>query len=110
MEAWEAPIYVAPRAQRTLLRPLEGEALVAYLVLNALNLLDATLTWYVLRRGLAFEGNPVIGVIGLPGKIILVAIAGWLLAHLRPRALLVPIVALALVALWTLAGVIIVSG
>lgn len=105
MEAWEAPAYAAPRARWGVARPLHGEALLAYVVLNVLNVLDAVLTWHVLNRGLAVEGNPVIGLIGLPGKIVLVALAGWFVAHLRPRPLLIPIVALGLVALWTLAGV-----
>ena len=107
MDAWEAPVRVSTRGRVALLQPLQGEALLTYLVLNVLNILDALLTWYVLRRGLAIEGNPVIGVIGLPGKIVLVAIAGCIVAHLMPRSLIVPIVALGLVALWTLTGVII---
>lgn len=106
MDAWEAPVRVSTRDRVALLHPLQGQALRAYLVLNVLNLLDALLTWYVLRRGLAIEGSPVIGVIGLPGKIVLVAIAGWLVAHLSPRSLIVPIVALGVVALWSLTGVI----
>lgn len=105
-----APAYAAPRARLGMARPLRGEALLAFLVLNALNVLDALLTWYVLNRGLAVEGNPVIGVISLPGKIALVALAGWFVAHLRPRALPSPIVALALVALWTLTGVVLATG
>lgn len=106
MDVWEAPVRVSTRNRVALLHPLQGEALLAYLVLNVLNFLDALLTWYVFHRGLAIEGNPVIGVIGLPGKIVLVAIAGWIVAHLTPRSLIVPIVALGLVALWTLTGVI----
>ncbi|MBK5229498.1 MAG: hypothetical protein JJE05_13460 [Actinobacteria bacterium] len=106
MDAWEAPIPFSTRDRVALSQPLEGEALLVFLVLNVLNVLDALLTWYVLRRGLAIEGNPVIGVIGLPGKIVLVAIAGWIVARLMPRSLIVPIVALGLVALWTLTGVI----
>ena len=106
MDAWEAPGRAPTRDRVALLQPLQGEALLAYLVLSVLNILDALLTWYVLRRGLAVEGNQVIGVIGLPGKIALVAIAGWIVAHLMPRLLIVPIVALGLVALWSLSGVI----
>ena len=106
MDVWEAPVRVSTRNRVALLHPLQGEALLAYLVLNVLNILDALLTWYVFRRGLAIEGDPVIGVIGLPGKIVLVAFAGWIVAHLSPRSLIIPIVALGLVALWTLTGVI----
>lgn len=69
--------------------------------LNALNLLDALLTVVAVRSGAAVEGNPVVQTIGLPGKVVLVAVAGWLVNRLRPRALLVPIAALGLVVLWT---------
>jgi hypothetical protein len=72
--------------------------------LNALNLLDASLTTVALRAGVAVEANPVVRVIGMPGKIALVAVAGWLLHRLRPRAVLVPIVALGLVVVWTAAN------
>lgn len=109
MEAWEAPARISPRPV-LIAQALRGEALIAFLVLNALNVLDALLTSYVLRWGIAVEGNPLIGVIGLPGKVILVAIAGWILAQLKPRALLIPITALVLVALWTLSGVILTAG
>ena len=73
-------------------------------VLNALNLADALLTSIVLRSGLAVEGNPVVRVIGLPGKLVLVALAGWLINALKPRALLVPIAALSLTVAWTTAN------
>lgn len=69
--------------------------------LNALNIADALLTTIALRAGVAVEANPVVRTIGMPGKVVLVAVAGWALYRLRPRALMVPIAALALVVLWT---------
>ena len=70
-------------------------------VLNALNVADAWLTTIALDNGLAVEANPVVRFIGMPGKVALVAGASWLLYQLRPRALIVPIVALGLVVAWT---------
>ena len=77
-------------------------------VLNALNVTDALLTTIALRSGVAVEANPVVRLIGMPGKIALVAVAGWLLYRLRPRALLVPIGALALVVAWTSANLVLI--
>jgi Domain of unknown function (DUF5658) len=76
--------------------------------LNALNLADALLTTVALRRGVAIEANPVVRAIGMPGKVALVAVAGWLLYLLRPRALWIPIAALGLVVLWTTANLLVI--
>jgi hypothetical protein len=89
LSIWEAVIQ-RPRGRATSLW-----------VLNALNIADAWLTTFALREGVAIEANPVVRVIGMPGKVALVAVAGWLLYMLRPRAVLVPIVAFSLVVLWT---------
>jgi len=75
-----------------------------YWLLNALNLVDATLTSIVIRAGVATEGNPVVTWMGIPGKLILVAVAGAFLAHVRPAALIVPVVAMGAVVAWTLVG------
>ena len=72
--------------------------------LNALNLADALLTTIALQTGVAVEGNPVVRAIGMPGKVVLVATAGWLINRLRPRALVVPVAALAATVLWTAAN------
>lgn len=72
--------------------------------LNALNLADAALTTIALQSGLAVEGNPVVRAIGMPGKLVLVAAAGWLISIVRPRALIVPVAALAATVLWTAAN------
>ncbi len=54
---------------------------------------------------MAAEANPVVvDIIGLPGKVVLVAVASWLLYRLRPRALWWPTTALAVVFVWHLAG------
>jgi hypothetical protein len=70
-------------------------------ILNALNVADAWLTTIAVQNGLAVEANPVVRVIGMPAKVALVAVAGWFLYLLRPRALVIPIVALSLVVAWT---------
>jgi hypothetical protein len=79
-------------------------------ILNALNVADALLTSIALRSGVAIEGNPVVRAIGLPGKVALVAIAGWLVSVLRPRALLVPIAALSLTVAWTVGNLLVGAG
>ena len=81
-------------------RPRSSAAALLW-VLNALNLADALLTTVALRSGMAVEANPVVQLIGMPGKIVLVAVAGWLVYRLRPQALVIPIVALSLVVAWT---------
>jgi hypothetical protein len=78
----------------------QGRA-TALWVLNALNVADAWLTTVALERGIAIEANPVVRLIGMPGKLALVAGAGWLLYRLRPRALLVPNTALVLGVAWS---------
>ena len=75
--------------------------------LNALNLADALLTTIALQAGVAVEGNPVVRAIGMPGKVLLVAAAGWLINRLRPRALIVPVVALGATVLWTAANLVV---
>lgn len=77
------------------------------LLLNLLNLLDAQLTYLGLRLHLLTEFNPVIRVIGFPAKLVLVLVASTILSILNPRALLIPIVALALVCTYTITGLLI---
>ncbi|MDQ3982612.1 MAG: DUF5658 family protein [Actinomycetota bacterium] len=87
-----------PPADRT------RRSIALVVALNALNLLDALLTFALTEAGVAREGNPLIGWLTLPGKIVLVAALSFLLWRLRPRALIVPVVAYALVICYTLAG------
>ncbi|MDQ3913866.1 MAG: DUF5658 family protein [Actinomycetota bacterium] len=74
------------------------------LALNGLNLLDAGFTFALTEAGIAREGNPLIGWMTLPGKIAFVGLLSFVLWRLRPRALIVPLVAYALVVCYTLAG------
>jgi len=73
---------------------------------NALNILDAALTIALVRRGLAFEANPVVTTIGWQGKFAVVLGASLALDFLRPKALLVPIAALSAVVLYSGIGLI----
>lgn len=72
-------------------------ALFLLAAVNILNVADATLTDLAVRAGLATELNPVASAIGTPGKLALVGVASFLLYRIRPRALLWPTLALALV-------------
>ena len=79
------------------------------LALNVLNLLDAVLTYYVTRSGLAREGNPVVEAMTLPGKVVFVAALSVLLWWLRPRTLVIPLVGYALVVCYTIGGALLYS-
>lgn len=72
-------------------------ALFLLAAVNILNVADATLTDLAVRAGSATELNPVASAIGTPGKLALVGVASFLLYRIRPRALLWPTLALALV-------------
>jgi hypothetical protein len=75
----------------------ERYALFLLAAVNILNVADAILTDLAVRAGLATELNPVASAIGTPGKLALVGVASFLLYRIRPRALLWPTLALALV-------------
>lgn len=66
-------------------------------VVNVLNVTDAFLTHVWLTSGNAREFNPIASALGTPGKLFLVFCASLLLYLIRPRALIVPAVALFLV-------------
>jgi hypothetical protein len=74
-------------------------------LLQGLNALDAALTEFAVASGMADEANPLVRTIDWPGKLALVFVAGWLLAALRPRTLMIPIVALSCALAWTSAGI-----
>lgn len=61
--------------------------LTLLVVVNALNIADAVFTWVLLRRGTGEELNPVIGVIGLPGKVVAVAVGTYVLYRIKPESL-----------------------
>jgi hypothetical protein len=75
-------------------------------LLQGFNVVDGVLTELAVDSGVATEGNPLVLTMGWPGKLAVVFVAGWLLALIRPRALVIPIVALACVVVWTTAGLV----
>lgn len=85
----------------------ERNPMLTWIVVNALNVVDALLTEFVVERGLAFEGNPVVGAIGLNGKVVLVALLSAGIAFLRPSTLWIPAVALGVVVAYTTAGMVV---
>jgi hypothetical protein len=64
---------------------------------NGLNAADAILIDLSIRWGIATELNPVASALGIGGKLVLVAVASFLLYRIRPRVLLWPTLALATV-------------
>lgn len=93
-----------------LLRRLQESRTVSWAVLNALNIADAVMTTLALRSQQATEANPVVRAIGLPLKVVLVAALSLFLAHIRPRALVWAILAMAGVLAWHLAGIVLNGG
>jgi Domain of unknown function (DUF5658) len=83
---------------------LEARPTQALIACNALNVADAVLTLIGVRGGIAAESNPVVNAIGIPLKIVLVALLSAALARTRPRALVWPCAVLAGVVVWHLAG------
>jgi len=59
---------------------------VQFWAVNALNLGDAMLTHVAFAYG-AVEANPLVRVIGLPGKIVLVLVASFLVDKIHPKSL-----------------------
>lgn len=78
-------------------------------ILNALNLLDAALTYLLTRWDFVYEGNPIVTWMTLPGKIVFVAACSLLLWKLRPGALIVPAVAYAAVVCYSILGAFLLS-
>jgi hypothetical protein len=77
--------------------------------LNTLNIADAALSAVVVGSGIGAESNPLVRVVGLPVKVIAVAIAGSLIARVRPKALLWPVIVLAGVIAWHVTGIVVSS-
>ena len=88
------------------LRRLEDRPWSLFAIANGLNVADAAVTWVFLRTGQIEEANPVVRGIGLPAKVILVGVLTWLLLRTRPRALVWPILILAFVMAWDVAGIV----
>ena len=83
-------------------RRRQGIALLV--ALNVLNLVDAALTFYLVRAGVAAEANPFVEWLTLPGKVVFVAALSLLLWTLRPRALVLPLVGYGAVVCYSIAG------
>jgi hypothetical protein len=83
---------------------LETHPTEALIACNVLNVTDALLTAIGVHGGIAVESNPLVNAMGLPLKILLVALVSAALVRTRPRALVWPCAVLAGVVLWHLAG------
>jgi hypothetical protein len=99
-----ALIGAAIRPTTRLFARLEARPIEAVIACNALNIADALLTAVGVHGGLAVETNPIVNMIGLPTKIVLVAVVSVALLRTRPRALIWPCAALAAVVLWHVCG------
>ena len=86
------------------LRRLETRQAGLLIAVNVLNIADALATEYGLRSGAVAEANPVIRLIGLPAKVCGVAVVSYVVWRSWPRLLLLPLVALTIVAMWHLQG------
>ena len=69
-----------------------------------LNLADVLLTWMLIRITGAVEANPIVRVIGLPAKLALVSLAALVVARVRPKALVWPVIVMLAVTVWHLGG------
>jgi hypothetical protein len=65
--------------------------LALLLLVNALNLMDAILTWIGRSNGTLEEANPIVAWSGLVPKVLLVGALSALVYRLRPRWLVVPV-------------------
>jgi hypothetical protein len=99
------PITAAWGPLSRVLRRLDEQPLAALAAVNALNVADALFTQYGLHTEGAVEANPVVRAIGLPGKVVLVAVLSVLLFRVRPRALAWVVLALCAVIVWHATGV-----
>jgi hypothetical protein len=89
------------------IRNLQHRPLRLLIAVNALNVVDAVMTFLAVRSGGAFEANPVVRFAGLPAKIVLVGLLTWLLYRRKPSALVWPFAALLWVAGYHVAGILV---
>jgi hypothetical protein len=89
------------------IRKLQERPLRLVLAVNALNVVDAVMTFLAVRSGGAFEANPVVRFAGLPAKIVLVGLLTWMLYRRKPSALVWPFAALLWVAGYHVAGILV---
>jgi hypothetical protein len=87
------------------IRKLQERPFRLAIAVNALNVVDAVMTYMAVRSGSAFETNPVVRVIGLPAKIVLVGLLTWLLYRRKPSVLVWPFAALLCVTCYHVAGI-----
>lgn len=83
---------------------MRGHPTGLLLTVNALNAVDALVTWYALRTRHSLELNPVVRASGLVPKLILVGVASYLVWRVRPDWLVVAVLALTLVVAYHGAG------
>ena len=104
--ASESPLVagVAPGPTARLLQTVRDRRILLVVSVNLLNVGDAVLTSLEVRHTGVVETNPVIGAIGLPAKVLVVATITLLLARRRPRALVWPALVLLGVLGWHIAG------
>jgi len=95
---------VAYRPMARAFERLRDAPLAALVLLNVLNVADAVLTWIAVRSHQAVEANPVVRMLGLPAKILLVALIGLILYRVRPRAIVWGVAVLVAVIAWHVAG------
>lgn len=66
-------------------------------MVNVLNIADAVFTWVLVRHGTGEELNPIVDAIGLPGKVVGVAVGTYMLYRIKPDSLrwaLIPVAAI----------------
>ena len=89
------------------LEEVRDRPLLLLVAANALNVADALMTWDAIEAGNAVEVNPIVRLIGLPLKLIVVALFTWIIFVKRPRSLLWPVVGLGLVLGYHLSGLVV---
>jgi hypothetical protein len=87
------------------IRRLEDRPIRLVIAVNALNVVDAVMTFLAVKSGGAFEANPFVRFAGLPAKVVFVGLLTWLLFRRKPTALIWPFAALLLVAGYHVAGI-----
>jgi hypothetical protein len=87
------------------IRNLQKRPIKLVIAVNALNLVDAVMTFIAVETGGAFETNPFVRFAGLPAKVVLVGLLTWLLYRRKPSALVWPFAALLWVAAYHVAGI-----
>ncbi len=97
-------IGLVPEPLAWLLDRARDRPLTLVIAINVLNVADAVLSSVEVDHLGAVESNPLIGAIGLPAKIALVAALTLALARWRPRALVWPALAMLCVLAWHVAG------